>query len=81
MHRERLWVDGDKPVRPVPWDTEHLEPLRFDANTATTVDFLSMSGLALSQCRALEALRERRGGFATMAEFRQAVNGIFSPEA
>ena len=62
-----LWVDGDKPIRPVPWDTERLEPLRFDANTATAVDFFSISGLTLSQCRALETLREHRGGFATMA--------------
>lgn len=71
-----LWMDGSKSIRPMPWETGRLEPLRFDANTATAVDFFSMDGLTLVQCRALEAQRERQGGFATMEEFLLAANTI-----
>ena len=76
-----LWVDGDKPIRPMPWDTEHLEPLRFDANTATAVDFFSMQGLTLAQCRALETQREQQGGFATMEDFLLTVHAVRSAKS
>ena len=75
-----LWVDGDKLIRPMPWDAEQLEPLRFDANTAAAVDFFSMNGLTLAQCRALEAQRELQGGFASMEEFLIAAQAIRSAE-
>lgn len=76
-----LWMDGDKAIRPMPWATEHLEPLRFDANTATAVDFYSLRGLTLAQCRALETQREQQGGFATMEAFLLAANALRSAES
>lgn len=75
-----LWMEGDKAIRPMPWDTEHLEPLRFGVNTATAVDFFSMYGLTLAQCRALEALREQQGGFATTDAFIRAIHAVLSEE-
>ena len=71
-----LWVEGDKRIRPIPWDVQCLEPLRFDANTAAAVDFFSLNGLTLAQCRALEAQRNRQGGFASMEEFLLAVSAL-----
>ena len=41
-------------------------------NAATDVDFYALEGLPFSQCQKLVRIREQRGGFSDLEEFRKA---------
>lgn len=71
-----IWIEADKPVRPVPWDSEHTTRLKINVNAATDVDFFALDGLTFPQCQKLVRIRERCGGFSSLDEFRQTVAQI-----
>lgn len=58
-----IWIEADKPVRPVPWDSEHSTRLKINVNAATDVDFFALDGLTFPQCQELVRIREQYGGF------------------
>ena len=67
-----LWIEADQEVLPVPWDRQHAVRLKIDVNAATDVDFYALEGLPFSQCQKLVHIREQRGGFSDLEEFRKA---------
>lgn len=71
-----IWIEADKPVRPVPWDSEHSTRLKINVNAATDVDFFALDGLTFPQCQELVRIREQYGGFSGLDEFRQTVAQI-----
>lgn len=73
-----IWIEADKPVRPVPWDSEHSTRLKINVNAATDVDFFALDGLTFPQCQELVRIREQYGGFSGLDEFRQTVAQIVS---
>lgn len=73
-----IWIEEDKPVRPVPWDSEHSTRLKINVNAATDVDFFALDGLTFPQCQELVRIREQYGGFSGLDEFRQTVAQIVS---
>ena len=73
-----IWIEADKPVRPVPWDSEHSTRLKINVNAATDVDFFALDGLTFPQCQELVRIREQYGGFSGLDEFRQTVVQIVS---
>ena len=73
-----IWIEADKPVRPVPWGSEHSTRLKINVNAATDVDFFALDGLSFPQCQELVRIREQYGGFSGLDEFRQTVAQIVS---
>lgn len=73
-----IWIEADKPVRPVPWGSEHSTRLKINVNAATDVDFFALDGLTFPQCQELVRIREQYGGFSGLDEFRQTVAQIVS---
>ena len=73
-----IWIEAGKPVRPVPWDSEHSTRLKINVNAATDVDFFALDGLTFPQCQELVRIREQYGGFSGLDEFRQTVAQIVS---
>ena len=73
-----IWIEADKPVQPVPWDSEHTTRLKINVNAATDVDFFALDGLTFPQCQELVRIREQCGGFSGLDEFRQNVAQIVS---
>lgn len=73
-----IWIEADKPVRPVPWDSEPTTRLKINVNAATDVDFFALDGLTFPQCQELVRIREQYGGFSGLDEFRQTVAQIVS---
>lgn len=71
-----IWIKADKPVRPVPWDSEHSTRPKINVNAATDVDFFALDGLTFPQCQKLVHIREQCGGFSGLDEFRQTVAQI-----
>lgn len=71
-----IWIEADKPVRPVPWDSEPTIRLKINVNAATDVDFFALDGLTFPQCQELVRIREQYGGFSGLDEFRQTVAQI-----
>lgn len=71
-----IWIEADKPVRPVPWDSEPTTRLKINVNAATDVDFFALDGLTFPQCQKLVRIREQCGGFSGLDEFRQTVAQI-----
>lgn len=71
-----LWITADKAICPVPWEPDHTEPLKFDINAATAVDFFALNGLTFDQCRQLEAHRDSIGGFRSFADFDEYRNAL-----
>lgn len=71
-----LWVDADKRIRPVPWDSEHTVPLRMDVNAATDVDFFALEGLTFTQCQEIVEIREEIHGFSDIEAFRECVEHV-----
>lgn len=70
---QSLWMETDKEILPVPWDPEHTARLKIDVNAATDVDFYALEGLTFSQCQKLVRIREQRGGFSDLGEFRKII--------
>ena len=73
-----IWIEADKPVRPVPWGSEHSTRLKINVNAATDVDFFALDGLSFPQCQELVRIREQYGGFSGLDEFCQTVAQIVS---
>ena len=73
-----IWIEADKPVRPVPWGSEHSTRLKINVNAATDVDFFALDGLTFPQCQELVRIREQYGGFSGLDEFCQTVAQIVS---
>ena len=71
-----IWIEADKEVMPVPWDSKHSAKLKIDINAATDVDFFALEELTFSQCRQLVHIREERNGFSDLEEFKEIVTQI-----
>lgn len=70
---KEIWIEGDKEIPPIPWMPEHTEKYRFNVNTATAIDLLSLSDLSLERAEQLVNIREAQGGFNSLEEFGLAM--------
>lgn len=66
---EELWINSDEYITPVPWDPEKKVKYRFEINTATEIDLLSLNGMTLGHAENLIKLRDSQGGFNSLDEF------------
>lgn len=64
-----LWINSDEYITPVPWDPEEKFKYRFEINTATEIDILSLNGMTLEHAENLIKVRESQGGFNSQDEF------------
>lgn len=64
-----LWIEADEEITPVPWVPEEKTKYRFDINTATEIDLLSISGISIERAKQIIKTRELQGGFKSLEEF------------
>ena len=74
--RPDIWIDGDEYIAPTPWNPEIKVRYKFCANSATAVDFLSMSGMTVKRAEQLIMQREQLGGFKSVEEFYELLERI-----
>lgn len=67
--QKEIWIDSDKKITSIPWQPQQKEEYRFNVNTATEIDLLSLFGITLSTAEKLCKKRESQGGFATNDDF------------
>lgn len=68
---EEIWVTGDEEIPQTPWEPDIKVPYRFNINTATAIDFLSLSDINLDAAEKLVQVREKQHGFNSIDEFEQ----------
>lgn len=66
---KELWIDSDREISPTPWEPDEKATYRFNINTATAVDFLSLDGMTINMAEELVRLREKQNGFNSIEEF------------
>lgn len=66
---EELWIESDEYITPIPWNPEKEVKYRFNINTATQIDLLSLHGMTLEIAEKILKLRDSRHGFNSLDEF------------
>jgi hypothetical protein len=64
-----LWIDSDEDITPIPWEPEEKVKYRFDINTATEIDFLSLDKMTFEHAIELVNIRDSKCGFKSLEEF------------
>lgn len=73
----QLWINSDEDITPIPWEPEQKVKYRFEINTATEIDLLSLDGMTLEHAENLIKTRDSQCGFKSVDEFYIALkNGI-----
>lgn len=66
---EELWIESDEYITPVPWNSDYRVKYRFNINTATEIDLLSLNGVTPENAEKLIEIRESKCGFSSLDEF------------
>lgn len=64
-----LWIESDEDITPIPWSPEKKVKYRFDINTATEIDLLSLDGMTFEHANNLIKERDSQYGFRSVDEF------------
>jgi hypothetical protein len=73
---EELWIDSDEEITPIPWSPEKKVKYRFDINTATEIDLLSLDGMTFEHANNLIKKRDSRCGFRSVDEFYNLLKNL-----
>ena len=73
---DEIWITGDKEIPPTPWQPNIKVPYRFNINTATVADLLSINGVSLDIAEKLVQLREEQGGFTSLADYEKLLQDL-----
>ncbi len=68
-----IWLESDKLIKPVPWENE-LVKYKFDINTATIVDLMSLESIDIKKARKLIKTRDKINGFKDIETFNEMIN-------
>ncbi len=73
---EKIWIDSQEEITPIPWEPEKKVKYRFDLNTATEIDLLYLDGITHKQAECLIKTRDSSSGFKTIDEFYEKIKNI-----
>ncbi|MCL2215547.1 MAG: helix-hairpin-helix domain-containing protein [Defluviitaleaceae bacterium] len=66
---DEIWISSDEEILPTPWEPDEKVIYKFNINTATAIDFMSLTGVTLDIGNKLVKIREEQNGFSSMEEF------------
>lgn len=66
---KELWIKADKDITPTPWVPEEKVKYRFNINTATEIDLLSLDEMTFKNAENLIKVRDSQCGFKSLDEF------------
>ncbi len=68
----QIWVENTScKIPPCPWMLERKMNFRFDLNTATLIDFLSITNMDIDKGRQILETRKEKQGFKSLHEFEE----------
>lgn len=72
-----LWISSNQLIKPVPWN-EDTVTYTFDVNTATSIDFMSLTDVDLPLAKRLLDARKHHKGFFSLSSFLNLKDSFLS---
>lgn len=63
-----LWITSDQLIKPIPWH-EDTVTYKFDINTGTAIDFLSLNKISIDMAENLVDIRKQQRGFSSLDNY------------